>query len=103
MSELYTGRPLFPGTGELNQLITICEVKGTITQENWIEGVALAHKLRLNLPIIEDPSWNRLCEGICIEAIQLMEAALAYDSSRRVTAKDALSYPLFDISLLLNE
>ncbi len=25
--ELYTGRPLFPGTSELNQLVTICSVK----------------------------------------------------------------------------
>ncbi len=29
MPELYTGRPLFPGTSELNQLVTICTVKAS--------------------------------------------------------------------------
>ncbi len=99
MWELYTGRPLFPGTSEINQLAVICSIRGTISESAWFDGVVLAKKLRISLPAFES-SWNESCIDIGVEAVQLMDAALAYDPKQRVTASEALSYPLFDISLL---
>ena len=42
ISELITGRPLFPGTNETNQLLTICAIKGSPTEASWPAGMALA-------------------------------------------------------------
>lgn len=42
MSELYTLRPLFPGSSEADELVKIASVLGTPTQHNWPDGVRLA-------------------------------------------------------------
>jgi protein kinase len=99
MWELYTSRPLFPGTSELNQLVTICQIRGTVTEQCWPDGVMLARKLRISLPVF-DATWNEMCKDMSPEIVQLMDTALAYDPNARVTAKDALLFPMFDISLL---
>ena len=101
MSELYTGRPLFPGTSETNQLLTICAIKGSPSEETWPDGMALTRKMRLNLPFHEAQVWSAVCPGMAPETIQLMEAALCWDPKRRVTAKEAVSFPIFDIQHMM--
>ena len=100
MPELYTGRPLFPGTSELNQLLIIAAVKGSPTEETWPQGMQMARNMRINLPNHEAKSWNEVCPGVSDKAMQLMEDMLRWDPHHRVTAKDALNYPLFQIELL---
>lgn len=42
MAELYSLRPLFPGTSEADELYKICSVMGTPTAATWPEGLKLA-------------------------------------------------------------
>eukprot|EP00878_Enallax_costatus_P042218 GHUV01049382.1.p1 GENE.GHUV01049382.1~~GHUV01049382.1.p1 ORF type:complete len:100 (-),score=29.46 GHUV01049382.1:110-409(-) len=42
MAELYTLRPLFPGSSEADELVKIASVLGTPTQTTWPEGLRLA-------------------------------------------------------------
>jgi hypothetical protein len=60
----------------------------------------MARKMRLTLPHHEPRSWADICPDLRAEAVQLVEAVLAYDPARRASAADALSFPLFDIAFL---
>lgn len=42
MAELYEGKPLFPGTSEIDQLHKIQNILGTPTKEEWADGYKLA-------------------------------------------------------------
>merc|ERR1719158_1642489 len=42
MAELYTLRPLLPGSSESDELYKICSVIGTPTQHIWADGMKLA-------------------------------------------------------------
>jgi hypothetical protein len=42
MAEMYTLRPLFPGTSEADEIYKICSIMGTPTNSTWPEGLKLA-------------------------------------------------------------
>ena len=42
MAELFTMKPLFPGSSELDQIQKICHVLGTPSRVNWEQGFNLA-------------------------------------------------------------
>ena len=44
-AELFTLRPLFPGSSEQDELYKICSVNGTPNQETWAEGMKLASQM----------------------------------------------------------
>ena len=50
MAELYTLRPLFPGTSESDEIFRICSVLGTPTHETWPEGLKLASNMGFKFP-----------------------------------------------------
>lgn len=102
--ELYSGRPLFPGTTEINQLHTICKIKGSFTADSWPGGMEVLQRRGIHLPQYESQRWSDVAPGSSAEAIQLMDACLRWDPSSRATASSCLGYPLFDVStMLLNE
>ena len=45
MAELYTFRPLFPGTSEPDELYKITSVLGTPTEQTWADGLQLASQM----------------------------------------------------------
>ena len=48
MAELYTLRPLFPGSSEADEIYKICSVMGSPTMRSWPEGLRYEH------PILHD-------------------------------------------------
>ncbi len=50
MAELYTLRPLFPGTSETDEIFKICSVLGAPTQQAWAEGIKLAGAMGFKFP-----------------------------------------------------
>lgn len=50
MAELYTLRPLFPGTSEPDEIYKICAIMGTPTHETWEDGMKLASSLQFKFP-----------------------------------------------------
>ncbi|CAF1489671.1 unnamed protein product [Adineta steineri] len=49
-AELYTLRPLFPGSSEIDEMFKICAVMGTPNRDEWAEGYMLATKLSFRWP-----------------------------------------------------
>lgn len=106
MAELYTQRPLFPGSSETDQIFKVCSVLGTPTQQTWAEGIRLAMAMNFKFPQVTlkkeycNSKMNRTSLNILIpqaspDAIQLMTDMLAYDPAKRPSAAQALQYPFF--------
>lgn len=99
MAELYTFRPLFPGTSEPDEINKICSVLGTPTQQNWPEGLKLASKMNFSFPKYVPTPFQQIVSNASKEAIQLMKDMLDYDPKKRPTAAEALQYPYFQVGM----
>ena len=99
MAELYLGRPLFPGRTESEQLMTIVTVLGTPTQIEWPEGHQIARAKGITFPnVMKQNAIQELLEpaGANLQAINLLQQMLKFDSNRRITASSALRHNFFN-------
>ncbi|NWR61967.1 MAK kinase, partial [Bucorvus abyssinicus] len=101
MAELYTLRPLFPGTSEVDEIFKICQVLGTPKKSDWPEGYHLASAMNFRFPQCVPISLKTLIPNASNEAIQLMSNTLNWNPKRRPTASQALKYPYFHVGQVL--
>ncbi|KAI9139588.1 kinase-like domain-containing protein [Paraphysoderma sedebokerense] len=109
MAELFTSKPLFPGSSELDQLFKIFAVQGTpgastspsastnisIGGGDWPEGHRLAQTMSFKFPSVSPTSLSSLIPTAPPEAIKVINDMLQYDPLKRPTAAQALQYPFF--------
>ncbi|XP_028618934.1 serine/threonine-protein kinase MAK [Grammomys surdaster] len=86
MAELYTFRPLFPGTSEVDEIFKICQVLGTPKKSDWPEGYQLASSMNFRFPQCIPINLKTLIPNASSEAIQLMTEMLNWDPKKRPTA-----------------
>ncbi|XP_009984711.1 PREDICTED: serine/threonine-protein kinase MAK isoform X2 [Tauraco erythrolophus] len=101
MAELYTLRPLFPGTSEVDEIFKICQVLGTPKKNDWPEGYHLASAMNFRFPQCVPISLKTLIPNASNEAIQLMSDTLNWNPKKRPTASQALKYPYFQVGQVL--
>ncbi|XP_061447824.1 serine/threonine-protein kinase MAK isoform X2 [Rhineura floridana] len=101
MAELYTLRPLFPGTSEVDEIFKICQVLGTPKKSDWPEGYQLAAAMNFRFPQCICLNLKTLIPNASNEAIQLMSEMLNWDPKKRPTASQALKYPYFQVGQIL--
>ncbi|XP_064016960.1 serine/threonine-protein kinase MAK isoform X3 [Pogoniulus pusillus] len=101
MAELYTLRPLFPGTSEVDEIFKICQVLGTPKKSDWPEGYHLASAMNFRFPQCVPISLKTLIPNASSEAIQLMSDTLNWNPKKRPTASQALKYPYFQVGQVL--
>ncbi|CAL8314955.1 unnamed protein product [Gadus morhua 'NCC'] len=94
VAELYTLRPLFPGTSEVDEVFKICQVLGMLKKSDWPEGFNLATSLNFCLPKCVSTSLRCLVPNACHEGITLMKNMLQWDPCKRPSAsQDHLHLP----------
>uniref|UniRef100_UPI00398F2FE8 serine/threonine-protein kinase MAK isoform X2 n=1 Tax=Pristiophorus japonicus TaxID=55135 RepID=UPI00398F2FE8 len=101
MAELYTLRPLFPGSSEIDEIFKICQVLGTPKKNNWSEGYQLAAAMNFRWPQCVPNNLKTLIPNASGEAIQLMRDMLQWDPKKRPTPGQALRYPYFHVGQAL--
>ncbi|XP_003788349.1 serine/threonine-protein kinase MAK isoform X1 [Otolemur garnettii] len=101
MAELYTLRPLFPGTSEVDEIFKICQVLGTPKKSDWPEGYQLASSMNFRFPQCVPINLKTLIPNASNEAIQLMNEMLNWDPKKRPTASQALKHPYFQVGQVL--
>lgn len=100
---MYTLRPLFPGSSEIDQMFKICAVMGTPTrvnylllensfqvicfsQDEWPEGHMLAAKLSFRWPQCARTDLKKIIPSANADGIDLITATLFWDPKRRPLA-----------------
>ncbi|XP_072267810.1 serine/threonine-protein kinase MAK isoform X2 [Pyxicephalus adspersus] len=101
MAELYTLRPLFPGTSEVDEIFKICQVLGTPKKSDWPEGYQLASAMNFRFPQCVPINLKTLIPNASEEALTLMRDMLQWDPKKRPTASQALRYPYFQVGQAL--
>ncbi|XP_030612808.1 serine/threonine-protein kinase MAK isoform X4 [Archocentrus centrarchus] len=101
MAELYTLRPLFPGSSEVDEIFKVCQVLGTVKKTDWAEGHQLAAAMNFRFPQCVPTHLKTLIPNASNEAIALMKDLLQWDPRKRPTAAQALRYPYFQVGQVL--
>ncbi|XP_060942714.1 serine/threonine-protein kinase ICK-like [Limanda limanda] len=101
MAELYTLRPLFPGSSEVDTIFKICQVLGTPKKNDWLEGFQLASAMNFRWPQCVPINLKSLIPNASPEAIHLMTDLLLWDPKKRPASAQALRYPYFRVGQAL--
>ncbi|KAI3792840.1 hypothetical protein L2E82_06731 [Cichorium intybus] len=95
MAELFTLRPLFPGSSEADEIYKICSVIGSPTESTWHEGLELANTINYQFPELGGVNLSSLIPSASKEAVNLISALCSWDPCKRPTAVEALQHPFF--------
>jgi len=98
-AELFTLRPLFPGTSEQDELYKFASVLGTPTKESWPDGLKLANQMNFRFPHFAPTPLASLIPNASPEAIDFITACLQWDPARRPTSVQALQMPFFQVGV----
>ena len=99
-AELFSLRPLFPGSSEQDEIYKICAVNGTPTEETWAEGMKLASKMGFRFPQFDPTPLQKLVPNASTEALNFIEACLRWDPTKRPSAVQCLQMPFFQTGII---
>ncbi len=97
-AELFTLRPLFPGSSEADEIYKICSILGSPTMRSWSEGMRLAAQMQFRFPQFVPTPLSQIIPNATQEAIQLMQDLMKYDPLQRPTASQTLQYAFFQVN-----
>ncbi|OCT80531.1 serine/threonine-protein kinase ICK [Xenopus laevis] len=97
MAEIYTLRPLFPGSSEVDTIFKICQVLGTPKKSDWVDGFQLASVMNFRWPQCVPSNLKTLMPNASAEGIQVMRDMLQWDPKKRPNASQALRYSYFQV------
>jgi len=92
-AEIASGRPLFPGRNDSDQLLKIFKVLGTPTLDDW-PGMAELPQYQPNYTVYKRQSLGKIVP-LNQNGIDLLEEFLHYDPDKRITAEKAIGHPYF--------
>lgn len=95
MAEMYTGRPLFPGTTNEDQLQKIFRLMGTPSERTW-PGISQLPEYKGNFPSYATQSLHILLPQIDNLGLDLIGKLLQLRPDNRISAQEALRHPWFD-------
>ena len=101
MAELFTLRPLFPGSSEADMIYKICSVLGSPSVADWPEGQKLASQMNFRFPQFVPTHLSIIIPNASPEAISLMEDLMRFDPQKRPGASQTLQYPFFQVNASL--
>jgi negative regulator of PHO system len=94
MAEMFTGRPLFPGTTNEDQLIRIFRIMGTPTETTW-PGVSQLPEYKTNFQMYIRQDLRDILRQIDPDGIDLLTRMLQVQPELRISAAGALQHPWF--------
>jgi renal tumor antigen len=94
LAELLTGKPLFPGREEFEQLSLIHKVIGTPDQELVTRFLANPNEqFDYDFEYCAGMSFSEVLPGCARTTVDLVRSLLIYDPAKRLKASEALSHP----------
>eukprot|EP00887_Chlorella_sp_A99_P006259 scaffold3.g6259.t1 len=96
IAEMLGGRPLFPGTSDIDQLCHLAAQLGSVQEEAWPGVRDLPDWGKLSFPARDPaPLASALPPGTDPAALDLLQSLLRYDPAHRLSAAQALAHPYF--------
>jgi len=95
MAEMYTGRPLFPGTTNEDQLVRIFRIMGTPSERTW-PGISQYSEYKQNFQMYATQDLRVILPAIDPSGIDLLQRMLQLRPELRISAHDALNHPWFN-------
>ncbi|OXB71064.1 UNVERIFIED_CONTAM: hypothetical protein H355_014471 [Colinus virginianus] len=92
--EMVNGRPLFPGTGNEDQLLKIFKMLGTPQVEDHPQLAELPQWSR-DFPQYRAVEWEEVVPRLDPLGVDLLSKMLRLDSGQRIAAKQAMQHPYF--------
>ncbi|NXC18917.1 CDK3 kinase, partial [Corythaeola cristata] len=93
-AEMVTGKALFPGDSEIDQLFRIFRTLGTPTEVTW-PGVTQLPDYKEDFPQWPRKDMKEIIPNLDRDGRNLLVQLLLYDPSRRISAKAALDHQYF--------
>ena len=94
MAEMYTGRPLFPGTTNEDQIVRIFRIMGTPTERTW-PGITKFQEYKPTFQMYATQDLRQILPQIDPTGIDLLQRMLHLRPELRISAADALNHPWF--------
>jgi negative regulator of the PHO system len=95
MAEMYTGRPLFPGTTNEDQLQKIFRLMGTPSERSW-PGISQFPEYKPNFHVYATQDLRLILPQVDQVGINLLSSMLQLRPEMRITAQNALAHPWFN-------
>jgi protein kinase len=97
LAELFTLRPLFPGSSEADEIYKICAILGTPNTTNWNDGLRLAGQMQFRFPQFVSTPLSQVLPNVSNEGIELLTDLMKWDPNKRPTASQSLQYAFFQV------
>lgn len=94
-AEMVTGKPLFPGRSNVDQLLCIFKSLGTPNELSW-PGVTDLPEFNTEFPVYSNPDIAQRLESLGSDGMDLMMQLLEMNPNNRISAADSLQSPYFD-------
>ncbi|KAF2022188.1 Pkinase-domain-containing protein [Aaosphaeria arxii CBS 175.79] len=95
MAEMYTGRPLFPGTTNEDQLQKIFRLMGTPSERSW-PGISQLPEYKGNFHVFATQDLRLILPQVDQVGLNLLNSMLQLRPEMRITAQAALNHPWFN-------
>jgi serine/threonine protein kinase len=99
MAELYTLRPIFPGSSETDQLHKICSVLGTPNERTWLDGLKQSKAVGFRLSQFVQTPFDVLVPQASINGQELLARLLAWNPLQRPDCFAAIGMKYFQAHL----
>lgn len=95
LAEMFTGKPLFPGSSNDDQLVKIFTIMGTPNERTW-PGVRQYPNYKTNFHVYIQQDLRAIIPNIDPVALNLLQNLLQMRPEARISARQLLQHPWFN-------